>query len=77
VCVEGEGLIGFAGRELRSGYPTYTTKGFVEQGHRRRGVVRLLEVTLVDSLRERGVRQIELLADTANPVGAASRQALG
>jgi ribosomal protein S18 acetylase RimI-like enzyme len=77
VAVEDDEVVGFTGAEMKSGRTAYMMKGYVEPAYRRKGVMRLMEVKLVEVLRDIGVSKIYLKVDTSNQEGKSTWVALG
>jgi ribosomal protein S18 acetylase RimI-like enzyme len=70
-------LVGFTGVELKSGKTAYMLKGFVEPAVRRQGIMRRMETTLEQLLKQRGVTKLDLKVNSSNIEGKATWHALG
>ena len=70
-------IIGFTGAELKSKRTAYMMKGYVDPSYRRKGVMRQMEIKLIEILREKGVSKIDLKVDSNNKEGKSTWIALG
>jgi ribosomal protein S18 acetylase RimI-like enzyme len=77
VAVKDGEIIGFTGAELKSKRTAYMMKGYVDSSYRRKGVMRQIEIKLIEILREKGVSKIGLKADSNNKEGKSTWIALG
>lgn len=70
-------MIALTGAELKSGKSAYMFKGYVEETPRRKGVMRAMEAKLIEILRDKGIKKIDLLVDADNLEGRSTWKALG
>lgn len=77
VAVVDNKVVGFTGAELKSKRTAYMMKGYVEPGYRRKGIMRLMESELVETLKKQGVKKIDLKVDSNNPEGKKTWVSLG